>query len=254
MGTGDLAGRVVVVTGGGTGIGFGMAEAIAAAGADLALWGRRIDRLETAAERLREHGVRAEAVECDVADEAAVTHGMARTLEALGKVDALLANAGRSGSGASVLDVSLEEWRAVMRVNLDGAFLCLREAARHMVERGEGGALVAVSSVSAIHGAAGNDAYGASKTALLALCRSMAVGLARHGIRVNALLPGWTKTELAARGYADERFRETTTRRTPVRRWAEPSELGAIAVYLADPRHTFHTGDRVVVDGGYTVF
>ena len=80
------------------------------------------------------------------------------------------------------------------------------------------------------------------------------MGLARHGIRVNALLPGWTRTELAAPGYASDRFRDATIRRTPVRRWAEPDEMGPAAVFLADPTTTFHTGDSVVVDGGYTVF
>ena len=95
------------------------------------------------------------------------------------------------------LDLELEDWHRVTSVNLDGVFLTLQAAARHMVEQG-GGSLVAVSSTSAIHGAAGNEAYGASKTALLGLVRALAVGLARHQIRVNALLPGWTKTDMAA--------------------------------------------------------
>jgi len=151
-------------------------------------------------------------------------------------------------------DVSLDEWHRVLRVNLDGVFLCLREATRAMVEQDRGGALVAVSSTSAIHGAARNLAYGAGKTAILGLVRALAVELARHQIRVNALLPGWTRTDLAAGAFGDERFRDVTTRRTPVRRWADPSEMGPAAVYLADPAHTFHTGDAMVVDGGYTVF
>ncbi|MFA9565135.1 MAG: SDR family NAD(P)-dependent oxidoreductase, partial [Acidimicrobiales bacterium] len=107
---------------------------------------------------------------------------------------------------------------------------------------------------SAFHGSPRNDAYGASKAGVLALTRSMAVGLARHKIRVNALCPGWTRTELSEPGYQNEGFREIVTRRTPVRRWADPSEMGPAAVYLADPRHTFHTGDHLVVDGGYTIF
>jgi NAD(P)-dependent dehydrogenase (short-subunit alcohol dehydrogenase family) len=114
--------------------------------------------------------------------------------------------------------------------------------------------LVVNSSVSAIHGAAGNEAYCTSKTALLGLVRALAVGLARHRIRVNALLPGWTLTDMSGAGYANERFRTATTSRTPVRRWADPSEMGPAAVYLADPTVTFHTGDTMVVDGGYSVF
>src|SRR5699024_4487435 len=139
-------------------------------------------------------------------------------------------------------------------INLDGTFLTLQAAARHMTERGGGGSLVAVSSTSAIHGAPGNEAYGASKTALLGLVRALAVGLARHDVRVNALLPGWTRTDLASVGYESDRFRDIIIGRTPVRRWADTEELGAPAVFLADPTTTFHTGDCLVVDGGYTVF
>lgn len=142
----------------------------------------------------------------------------------------------------------------MMTTNLDGVFLLFRAAARHMIEHGHGGALVATSSTSAIHGAAGNEAYGTSKTALLGFCRALAVNLARHQIRVNALLPGWTITELASFGYANDTFRDATLKRTPVRRWADPDEMGAAGVFLADPTATYHTGDSIVVDGGYTIF
>jgi NAD(P)-dependent dehydrogenase (short-subunit alcohol dehydrogenase family) len=249
-----LSGLVAVVTGGNDGIGYGIAEALAQAGADIAVWGRRAERNDSAAASLAELGVSTTAATCDVSDEAQVEAAMTHTVDALGKVDILVANAGRGGQGRTILDVSLDEWRAVTAVNLDGTFLCLRAAARHMVDRGEGGALVTVASTSAFHGAPRNDAYGASKAGVLALTRSMAVGLARHKIRVNALCPGWTRTELSELGYQNEAFREATIRRTPVRRWADPSELGPAAVYLADPRHTFHTGDHLVVDGGYTIF
>ena len=250
----DLSGLAAVVTGGNDGIGFGIAQALARAGADIAVWGRRADRNETAAEALAELGVSTTSTVCDVADQAQIEAAMAHTLTTLGKVDILVANAGRGGSGASVLDVGLDEWRAVTAVNLDGAFLCLQAAARHMVDRGEGGSLITIASTSAFHGAPHNAAYGASKAGVLALTRSMAVGLARHRIRVNALCPGWTRTELSELGYQNEGFREVTTRRTPARRWADPSEMGPAAVYLADPQATFHTGDHLIVDGGYTIF
>lgn len=251
---GPLVGRTVLITGGNGGIGLGMAEACGRAGARLVLWGRDGDKNAAAVATLEAAGIAADALVCDVADPAAVTESFARSVElAGGRIDSVFANAGVGGTGTPFVDLTLDEWRQVTAVNLDGVFLTLQAGARHMVETG-GGALVAVSSTSAIHGAARNEAYGASKTGVLGLVRALAVALARHQIRVNALLPGWTLTDMAAAGYASDRFREATLARTPVRRWADPAEMGPPAVYLADPAHTFHTGDALVVDGGYTVF
>jgi hypothetical protein len=150
--------------------------------------------------------------------------------------------------------MSLDEWRRVMAINLDGAFLSLRAAARHLVERGEGGALVAVSSVSAIHGSPRMEHYAASKTALLGLVRGLAVELARHRVRCNAVLPGWMDTEMIEPGKENPRWVEATVKRTPLRRWGQPSDLRDIAAYLADPALVFHTGDSIVIDGGYSIF
>lgn len=250
----DLRGRVVVVTGGNAGIGLSMAEGCARAGADLAIWSRRGDRNEAACERLRAHGVRATGFVCDVAEEEQVVAARAQTVSTLGRIDGCIAAAGVFGYQKSIVDVSLERWHSVLRVNLDGVFLTFREVARTLIEQGEGGALVAVSSTSAIHGAQRNHAYGTSKSALLGLTRALAVELARHKIRVNALLPGWTVTELTEAPYADKNFRDLTTKRTPARRWAGPEEFEAIAAYLCDPSLTFHTGDTITVDGGYTIF
>jgi NAD(P)-dependent dehydrogenase (short-subunit alcohol dehydrogenase family) len=250
----DRSGKVVVVTGGNSGIGLAMAEGCAKAGADVAVWSRRADRNEDAAERLRRHGVRSAAMSCDVAEEDQVVEACRATVAGLGRVDACVAAAGAPGYVRAITDVPLEQWRRVLSVSLDGTFLCFREVVRQMIEQGDGGALVAVSSTSAVHGAARNHAYGSAKSALLGLTRALAVELGRHRIRVNALLPGWTITEMAQRGYENERFREVTTRRTPARRWADPSEFEAIGAYLCDPSQSFHTGDQLVVDGGYTVF
>lgn len=244
----------MLITGGNGGIGLGMASAVGRAGADVVIWGRNEEKNAAAVERLTSEGTTAHAFVCDVGDEQAVIDTFAASVEvAGGRIHSVFANAGRGGTGTAFLDTSLKAWRSVTAINLDSVFVTLRTAGRHMVEQG-GGALVAVSSTSAIHGAAGNDAYGAAKTAVLGLVRSTAVGLARYGIRVNALVPGWTITDLASDGYASDRFREITVRRTPARRWADPDEMGPAAVFLADPTATFHTGDTVVVDGGYTVF
>jgi NAD(P)-dependent dehydrogenase (short-subunit alcohol dehydrogenase family) len=249
----DLNGRVVVVTGGNGGIGLGMARALAEAGADLVVWGRNREKNEAARAELAAIGTRVEALVCDVADEQQVIDAFAASVEAMGKVDSLFANAGVGGYSPFV-DMTLAEWRRVQSVDLDGVFLCLREAARHLVARGEGGSLVAVSSTSAIHGAPGMQHYASAKAGILAMVRGLAVELARHRIRCNSILPGWTDTELLAPSAANARFVENTTRRTPVRRWGTPDDLGPAAVFLADPTQLFHTGDLLVVDGGYTIY
>ncbi len=250
----DLSGKVFVVTGGNGGIGLGMAEGIVMAGGSVVIWGRNETKNVDAVARLEELGGQATALVCDVSDEQQVIETTRRSVEAYGRLDGLFANAGRGSTGTPFLELPLEEWRTVMATNLDGVFLSLREAAKVLVEQGEGGSLVAVSSTSAIHGAAGNEAYGTAKTALNGLVRALAVGLARYQIRVNSLLPGWTITDLASGGYQSDVFREATVKRTPVRRWADPTEFREVGAFLADPTQTYHTGQEVCVDGGYTVF
>jgi hypothetical protein len=250
----DLSGKVYIITGGNGGIGLGMAEGIAMAGGNVAIWGRNEAKNQEALAKLNALGVKAAAYVCDVGDENAIINTMKQTTDDFGRLDGLFANAGRGGTGKQFVDMSLDDWRSVMAINLDGVFLTLREATKVLIEQGQGGSLVAVSSTSAIHGAAGNEAYGTAKTGLNGLVRALAVGLARHGIRVNSLLPGWTITDLASGGYENEKFRTVTTQRTPVRRWADPSEFREVGAFLADTNMTYHTGQEVTVDGGYTVF
>ena len=250
----DLSEKVFIITGGNGGIGLGLAEGIAEAGGAVAIWARNEEKNTDAVRALQDIGGEANSYICDVSNEEEVIRTLASTVKDFGRVDGLFANAGRGGTGTPLVDTSLEDWRKVMAVNLDGVFLCLREASRQLISQGSGGSLVAVSSTSAIHGAAGNEAYGTAKTAVTGLVRALAVSLARFQIRVNCLLPGWTMTELASPAFENEYFREVTTKRTPVRRWADPREFKEVGAFLADPSQTFHTGQQVCVDGGYTIF
>jgi len=153
-----------------------------------------------------------------------------------------------------LLEMTLEEFRRVLRVNLEGTFLSFRAAARHLAERGEGGVLVSTASTAAIEGAARNSHYGASKGGLTAYVRALAVELARYRIRVNSILPGWIETEMTARAFGDERFRAAVLPRIPARRWGTWDDFGGIAVYLMSDASAYHTGEQIVIDGGYTKF
>ena len=251
----DLNGHVALVTGGNSGIGLGMAHGLAQAGADVCVWGTNAERNESAAAELTKHGTRVRALRCDVGDEAAVAKAFAETVQTFGRVDSCFANAGVGGNHTPFIQMSLEEFRRVTRVNLDGAFLTLRAAAAHMVDRGGGGVLVGTSSVSAIHGAPYNQAYAASKAGLAAMIRGLAVELARYGVTAHAIVAGWTETPLASPVLNTAKFQQNVMKRMPVRRWGEPGDFGPLAVYLASKAGGgFHTGDSFVVDGGYSIF
>lgn len=252
----DLGGKVALVTGGNSGIGLGLAEGLAAAGAAVCIWGTSEARNAAAAEALARHGRPVRALRCDVSDEEAVEGAFAATLAAFGRVDACFANAGVSGqaAGRPFTEMSTAEWRRVLGVNLDGAFFTLRAAARHMVERGDGGSLVVTSSLAAISGQARGQHYAASKGGLVAMMKALAVELARHRVRANAILPGWIDTPMTGRLLAWDRFVERVLPRVPLRRWGRPDDFGALAVYLASDASAYHTGDTFVVDGGYSIF
>ena len=251
----DLSGQVALVTGGNSGIGLGMAEALVAAGADVAIWGTNPDKNSAAVDKLESiPGGRATAFSCDVGDEEQVAAAFAATLEAFGKVDSCFANAGVPGPRVGFTNMSLGEWHRVLRVNLDGAFLTMRAAAAHMVDRGEGGSLVVTSSLASVEGQAGSQHYAASKAALNAMARGLAVELARHRIRANAILPGWIETPMTEPLTGWETFERKVISRVPLRRWGRPEDFGPMAVLLASPASEYLTGQTIVIDGGYSIF
>lgn len=253
----DLTGKVALVTGGNGGIGLGMAEGLAAAGAKVAVWGQNPDKNAKAEATLKAYGVEVLVQAVDVAEEAAVVAGVADVLKTFGRLDFVAANAG-IGGGAPFEEMTTEKWRRVTTVNLDAVFWTFRETAKHMIERANagdpGGSLLVTSSTSAIHGAPRNQAYAATKAAVQAMIRGLAVEYARHGIRANAVLPGWIRSDMTAGLQAWDKFNEKAIGRVPMRRWGEPEDFSGLAVYLASDASKFHTGDSFVIDGGYTIF
>ena len=252
----DLTGKVALITGGNSGIGLGMAEALAQAGAGVCVWGTSEEKNAAALTALERHGGRARALRCDVADEAAVERAFADTLSAFGRVDACFANAGVGGrrETTSFVTMSTAEWRRVLTVNLDGAFFTLRAAARHMTERPGGGSLVVTSSLAAISGQARGQHYAATKGGLISMIRALAVEYARHGVRANAILPGWIETDMTANAIANEKFAKNVLPRIPMRRWGTGADFAGIAVYLMSSASAYHTGDTFLIDGGYALF
>lgn len=252
----DLKGHVALVTGGNSGIGLGMAEGLARCGADVCIWGTNPDKNAAAHDRLAAHGTRIISRRVDVGEEDQVVTAIAELVEELGRVDSCFANAAIAGGHTNprFVDSTLEEWRAVTRVNLDGAYLTLREAARHMIDLEVAGSLVGTASIGVKFGSPREEAYAASKAGVMAMMRALAVELARYGIRANTLLPGWTMSPMSDPWVNKPAVVDKILPRIPVRRWGTPDEWAGIAVYLASSASSFHTGDEFRIDGGYGVF
>jgi 2-dehydro-3-deoxy-D-gluconate 5-dehydrogenase len=248
----DLTGRVAIVTGGNGGIGLGMAEGLAKAGAAVVVAGRQKEKNAKAVATLEKHGARAMAVEVDVTDEKSCVAMFEAAAKAYGRVDILVNNAGIN-IRKQPEDYTLDEWRQVIDINLTGAFLCSQKAYPHMKKAG-GGKIINIGSMMSIFGASFTTPYASSKGGIVQMGRAFANAWAKDNIQINGILPGWIDTDLTRNARAQvQGLHERVLARTPAARWGTPEDFAGIAVFLASPASDFVTGTAIPVDGGYSV-
>jgi NAD(P)-dependent dehydrogenase (short-subunit alcohol dehydrogenase family) len=250
-----LDGKTALVTGGGRGLGQYMAGALSDAGASVVLCSRKKEALEEVKAEIEGRGGKALALACDVTDPEDVDKVVAETEEAFGAIDVLVNNSGATW-GAPVEEMPLEKFDLVVRVNVRGTFLMSQAVGRRMIERGEGGRIINISSVAGIVG--GNPeymqtiGYNSSKGAVISMTRDLATSWARHGINVNAIAPGWFPTKMS--GGLIEQFGDKMLEGIPMHRFGGPEDIKGVVIFLASPAAAYVTGQIVVVDGGATAW
>jgi len=248
----DLKGKVAVVTGGNGGIGLGMAQGLAAAGARIVVAARNQSKSATAVRQLEQLGAQALAIAVDVADEASVNSLVQATLDQCGRLDILVNNAGTNVRKVPQ-EYTLADWHHVLDTNLTSIFLACRAAYAPMKTVG-GGKIINIGSMMSIFGVPFSPAYGPSKGGVVQLTKSLATAWARDNIQVNAVLPGWIDTDLTRGARRQvEGLHENVLRRTPAGRWGTIEDMAGVAVFLASAASDFVTGTAIPVDGGYSV-
>ncbi len=245
-----LAGKAAIITGAARGIGLATAKRFAAEGAAVMIADVIAEAGAEAASALVASGARAAFARCDVGDKAEVDRLVAATVAAFGGVDILVSNAGVTSAG-QLADVAEEDFDRVVRINLKGVFLCGQAAARQMIAQGRGGAIVNTASVAAELAMPTEMAYAASKGGVRQLTKAMALSLAPHGIRVNAIGPGSVETEMVQNLWsADPELRRQMLSRTPLGRLGRPEEIASVSLFLASDDASYVTGQTIFVDGG----
>jgi len=247
----SLAGKTALVTGANGGLGGHFALTLAKAGANVALGARNMESLRQAEERIRSAGRQARAIRLDVSDRESVAAAFEQAARSLGPVTVVVNNAGVAIT-KPLLEHTEDDWNQVIGVNLTGAWRVAQEAARHMVEHKQGGSIVNVASILGLRVATQVPSYAASKAALIHLTKAMALELARHRIRVNALAPGYVVTNIN-REFFESQSGQALIKRIPQRRIGNPEELDGALLLLASDAGSYATGSVVVLDGGHMV-
>jgi NAD(P)-dependent dehydrogenase (short-subunit alcohol dehydrogenase family) len=245
----SLEGKSAIVTGASRGIGAAIAIAFAEAGADVALAARSTSDIEQLAGNIEALGRRAIPITTDVTNPDDVRACVERSIEAFGKIDVLVNNAGGTKFMAPVIDLRPDGWHKAIALNLDSVFMFCQEAGRHMVARGSG-SVINMSSVAGVHGAPSLAYYSAAKHAVVGLTKTLAMEWGDAGVRVNALCPGWVRTELNRPFWSDPATAASFVQNQPIKRWGEPDEIASAAVWLASDAASYVTGSTIVIDGG----
>jgi NAD(P)-dependent dehydrogenase (short-subunit alcohol dehydrogenase family) len=243
----DLTGKTALITGASRGIGAAIATAFVAAGAKVALNSRGAEQLRKTADEVGAAVV----LPGDVTDDEAARAVVAGAIDGLGQLDVVVNNVGGNGVMVPFPQLRFPGWTKVMRLNVDSAVHVLQAAAPHLLER-RTGSVINVASVAGLSATPAMAQYGASKAALISLTRTLGVEWASTGVRVNALCPGWTATDLNRTLWENEQVYAGLTATIPMGRWAKPEEMAGPAVFLASDASSFMTGQTLVVDGGQT--
>lgn len=248
----DLSGKVAIVTGGKGGIGLGMAQGLAAAGATVVIAGRNHHKNSEAVAAVQSQGGQAHAVAVDVMQQASCEQMVQSTLQAHGRVDILVNNAGMN-IRKQPQSYALAEWNEVMQTNLTSAFVC-SQAVYGAFEKNRAGKIINIGSMMSLFGASFATPYAASKGGMVQMTKALACAWAAQNIQVNAILPGWIDTDLTRQARVDvQGLHDRVLERTPAKRWGVPNDFAGIAVFLASSASDFITGAAIPVDGGYSV-